>query len=187
LYSRNKILHLIYIAVLLSGTAIFFSCREKIEIINASIRYDQPTQTVIDFKTSYSDSALLQLTLEAPIMEYYGKMEEPYSEFREGLLVSFFDGAGEPSAWLSSRYAKYLEKQKLWEVRDSVVAVNEKGELLETELLYWDEEKELIYTDKFVRITQQDQIITGTGLESDPRFSRWRIKNVEATLYFDDE
>lgn len=58
---------------------------------------------------------------------------------------------------------------------------------METELLFWDEKKDLIYTDKYVRITQKDQIIMGNGLESDTRFDNWKIKNVTATLYIDDE
>lgn len=184
---NRKISTLVFIAVLVIGTAMFVSCREKIEIINASIRKDLPTQVIKDFKTVYSDSALLRVTMQAPIVEYYSKMEEPYTEFKKGIKVFFYDGAPEPQGTLSSKYAKYYDDKKLWEVRDSVVVVNEKGEKLETELLFWDEQRELIYTDKFVRITQEDQIVMGTGMESDPRFSSWTIKNGSATLYIGDE
>lgn len=182
-----KILTKIHIAVLVSGTAMFFSCRDDIEIINRSISEDTPTLTVTDFNTAYSDSALLQMRMEAPLMEYYGKMEEPYSEFTKGIIVWFYDGKEEPTGKISARYARYDESKELWEVRDSVVAINENNDILETELLYWNEPKDIIYTDKFVRITQEDQIIRGYGLESDPRFSKWTIKNVTATLYLDDE
>ena len=127
------------------------------------------------------------MLIKAPILEYYGKIEEPYSDFEKGLDVYFFEGVDMPKGQITSKYARYIENKKLWEVRDSVVAVNENGDILETEQLFWDEEKSEIYTDKFVKITQEDQIITGTGLVSDPRFSKWRIKNVIATLYFDDE
>lgn len=178
-----------YIAVLVSGTALFFSCREKIDFIDTTINEDLPTQVVEDFLTIFSDSARLRLRMEAPIMKYYGRMEEPYSDFDRGLKVYFYDNpdSKEPSGSLISKFARYHEADKLWEVRDSVVAINEKGEILETELLYWNEEKELIYTDRFVRIIQTDQIIMGTGLESDIRFSRWIIKNVSGTITMDDE
>ncbi|MCK7538900.1 MAG: hypothetical protein MZV63_52170 [Marinilabiliales bacterium] len=36
-------------------------------------------------------------------------------------------------------YARYTEKDEVWELRDSVVAVNTDGDILETELLYWSE------------------------------------------------
>jgi len=67
------------------------------------------------------------------------------------------------------------------------VAINEAGERLETELLFWDQNKELIYTDRFVKITTEDQIVQGYGLESDPRLSRRRIKNLSATIYINEE
>ncbi len=79
------------------------------------------------------------------------------------------------------------KKMKLWELRDSVVVVSEKGEILETELLYWNEPKELVWSDRFVKITGKDEIIMGTGFESDPRLTRWKIKNVSATIYINDE
>ena len=66
-------------------------------------------------------------------------------------------------------------------------AINEAGEKLETELLFWDQKKELIYTDRFVKITTEDQIVQGYGLESDPRLSRRRIKKLSATIYINEE
>ena len=184
---KDTITRYFFIAVLVTWTAMFFSCRDDIDIINRSISEATPTQVVNDFVTTYTDSALLKLRLESPYMEYFGKMEEPYSEFPKGITVTFYDETGAPSGKISARYGKYFEQTRLWEVRDSVVAINEKNELLETEQLYWDDPGDLIYTDKYVRITQQDQIIQGYGLESDPRFLKWKIKNVTATLYIDDE
>ena len=67
------------------------------------------------------------------------------------------------------------------------MAVNEAGEKLETELLFWDQKKDLIYTDRFVKITTEDQIVQGYGLESDPRLSKRQIKNLSATIYINEE
>lgn len=183
----SAILKTIYFAVLISGAALFFSCRDNIEIVYTSLDENTPTQIAENFTTSYTDSAILQIRMEAPLMKYYGKMDNPYSDFPEGIIVYFYDGQDQASGHISANFGRYYEGDRLWEVRDSVVALNEKNELLETELLFWDEKKELIYTDKFVKITQQDQIIRGYGLESDPRFDKWVIKNVTATLYMDDE
>jgi hypothetical protein len=68
-----------------------------------------------------------------------------------------------------------------------VVAINEAGDKLETELLFWDQKKDIIYTDRFVKITTEDQIIQGYGLESDPKLSKRRIKNMSAIIYINDE
>ena len=63
-----------------------------------------------------------------------------------------------------------------------VVLVNVKGDTLRTELLNWDESKQLIYTDQFVRITTPDEIITGTGFESNAEFTKYKISKISGTF-----
>lgn len=154
---------------------------EKIDILTL------PALTVKDDTTVYTDSGLVQLVLITPLMESYEKTESPYSEFKSGINVLFYDGHKEPVASIKGNYAKFTENKNLWELHDSVVAVNEAGDKLETELLFWDQRKALIYTDRFVKITTEDQIIQGYGLESDPRLSKRRIKNMSAIIYINDE
>lgn len=146
-----------------------------------------PSQAARDFTSTYTDSGKLQLVFSAPIMERYEKSDPPYTEFRSGVDVQFHDGNTKPVASVTARYAKLHNDKNLWELQDSVVAFNEAGEKLETELLFWDQKKDLIYTDRFVKITTEDQIIQGYGLESDPRLTRRKIKNLSATIYINDE
>lgn len=160
---------------------------------NKSITFDNidiltlPSHTGRDFTTVYTDSGKTQLVLTAPLMERYEKAENPFSEFKSGITVLFHDGHPEPVASVTAKYAKFLEDKDLWELQDSVVAINEANERLETELLFWDQKKSLIYTDRFVKITTEDQIVQGYGLESDPRLSKRRIKNLSATIYINEE
>ena len=44
---------------------------------------------------------------------------------------------------------------KAWEAKEDVVVVNNKGEIINTELLIWDRKKELLSSDKFVKIIDQ--------------------------------
>jgi lipopolysaccharide export system protein LptC len=163
------------------------SCEKK------NVKYDKidiltlPSQTAKDFTTTYTDSGKMQIVFSAPLMQRYERAETPYSEFKSGIKVIFYDGHLEPVASVTAKYAKYTDNKNLWELQDSVVAVNEAGEKLETELLFWDQKKELIYNDRFVKITTEDQIVQGYGLESDPRLSKRRIKNLSATIYINEE
>ena len=50
------------------------------------------------------------------------------------------------------------------------------GDKLETEILFWNQNNDLIYTDRFVKITNEDEIIQGTGFESDSRLTKRKIK-----------
>jgi LPS export ABC transporter protein LptC len=164
-----------------------FSCEKKsVEIQKIDI-LTLPSQVGKDIRTVYTDSGKLQLVLTAPLMESFEKVENPFTEFKSGINVLFHDGHKEPVASVSAKYAKYTDNKNLWELQDSVVAINENKEKLETELLFWDQKKNIIYTDRFVKITTEDQIIQGYGLESDPRLSKRRIKNLSATIYINEE
>jgi LPS export ABC transporter protein LptC len=174
-------------AVLIVIALSVVSCEKKIETVEKLDLLTLPSLTVKEFETIYTDSGKIQMILSAPLMENFNKSDPDYSEFRSGIRVDFYDGHKESVASVTAKYAKYTDNKNLWELQDSVVAINEAGEILETELLYWDQKKALIYTDRFVKITTEDQIIQGYGLESDPRLSKRRIKNLSATIYVRDE
>jgi LPS export ABC transporter protein LptC len=163
------------------------SCENKINFIPNSDLLTLPSLTVKDFETVYTDSGLIKLVLSAPLMEEYSHIESPYYEFKSGIKVVFYEGKKDPAGSVTAKYAKYTKSNSLWELRDSVVVINEGNDKLETEVLYWDQPKDLIYSDRFVKITNEDQIVMGTGFESDPRLNKRKIKKVSATIYLKDQ
>ena len=69
---------------------------------------------------------------------------------------------------ITSKYAKKLEEEMLWELRNEVVVINAEGKKLETDLMYWDMKKEIVYSDRYSRLSSGDQIIEGNkGFKSD--------------------
>jgi hypothetical protein len=66
--------------------------------------------------------------------------------------------------------------------------VNNKGDTLRTEELIYLEKEEKIYTDKFVSINKDGNIINGAGgFESDTQMTRTVFKKTKGTLYVDDK
>jgi LPS export ABC transporter protein LptC len=185
LFSKIKTHLWAYVGLFLS--LIYMSCENKIDLIPKSDLLTLPSLSVKDFETVYTDSGRLKLILSAPMMEEYSNNATPYYEFMSGIKVVFYDGKKDPSGSVTAKYAKYTKSSNLWELRDSVVVVNEKNDKLETEVLFWDEIKNLIYSDRFVKITNEDQIVMGTGFESDPRLKKRKIRKVSATIYLKDE
>jgi LPS export ABC transporter protein LptC len=163
------------------------SCKNKIDTIPKSNLLTLPSLTDKNFETVFTDSGKLQLIMASPLMERYDNKTDPYSEFRQGLKVDFYNGKNSPEASVTAKYARYTNANNTWELKDSVVVVNEKNEKLETEVLFWDQQKDLIYTDRFVKITNADEIVLGTGFESDSHLSKRRLKKVSATIYLKDE
>ncbi len=174
-------------SALLFTALLLFSCEVKIEKTDSFDILTLPSISGKNINTVFTDSGKVQLIMSSPVMETWDNLGNPYTEFRHGMLIEFYDGQKEPVANVAAKYAKYIDSEKLWELDDSVVVVNKSGDRLETEQLFWDQEKERIYTDRFVKITNEDQTIMGTGFESDPKLTKRKIKNVSATIYLHDE
>lgn len=169
-------------------TALLSSCEKKELVVKDLQIKNLPTLSARNVETMYSDSGKVTMIVRTPMIQQFSSAEKPYTLFPEGLKVLFYDKQTEPQASITSKYARYTEEDEMWELRDSVVAISNKGEKLETELLFWNEPKDRIWSDRFVRFTRADQIIMGTGFESDTRFSNLTIKNkVSGNMYIQDE
>lgn len=163
------------------------ACERKSENVPEADILTMPAITLKNDTTVYSDSGKVELIMSFPIMEQYDNSGKPYYEFSKGINVQVFDGKPDPTGSVSAKYAKYTKSDDVWELKDSVVVINEQKDKLETEILYWDQQKDLIYSDRFVRLTSEDQIVMGTGFESDPHLRKRKIKKVSATIYLKDE
>ena len=175
------------IAAFLTVGMLVLSCENKIRVIPKSDLLTLPSQTVKSFETVLYDSGRIQMILYSPLVERYDKVGPPYSEFRSGIKVDLYNGQKNPVAKVTSKYAKYTNTDNLWELRDSVVVINENNEKLETEILFWNQEKDLIYTDRFVKMTSEDQIMQGIGFESDSHLNKQKIKNPTAVITLKEE
>lgn len=178
-----------WIVIPVFGIAMLLSCKKNnVEVVNTFYQADTlPTQTVINLETVYTDSGKVKLVIVAPLLERFSGEEKNKTYFPKGMKVEFYDGKGNIDSWISSKYAIYHEDENLWEASDSVVAVNEKGEVLNTELLFWDENEKIIYSPKFVKITTEKEVIYGDGFEADQSFDYWIITKVKGTIYHDSE
>lgn len=165
---------------------IILSCENKIPVIPKSDLLSLPSLTARNFNTILTDSGKIQLIMSGPIVEKFDKANPKYMEFKSGLHVEVFNGHDKPVAIVTSKYAKCTDNN-LWELRDSVVVINDNNEILETELLFLNQEKDRIYTDRFVKITGENQVSQGIGFESDSHLSRRRFFKVTATITLNDE
>ena len=69
---------------------------------------------------------------------------------------------------------------------NNVRVVNRKGERLNTEQLFWDENKQKIYTNKFVTIKTAREILYGNGLVSNEDFTQYKITDLRGTIEVDN-
>ncbi len=143
---------------------------------------DEQVEVATGVQILYSDSARIRLILEAPLMYNYLTPTDPRQEFPAGIEAFFLDEAQDTTSTLIAHSGVYRSRNNLITVRDSVVWESVDQQRLETEELNWDEQRQLIYTNKFVVLTQPDYIITGYGLESDANFSNARVLEVDGRI-----
>jgi len=134
----------------------------------------------------YSEESAVKVKITAPLMEEFGE-ENKYVEMTKGVEVLFYDSLLKVASTLTSNYAIHRVSKNIMEAKDDVVVVNEKGEVLKTEHLIWLEDSAKIYTEEFVTITTEDEIIMGTGMEANQDFSKWKIRKIKGTINIKEE
>lgn len=164
--------------VLICSVALLNSCENSIDEINQVASVSQlPDLTGTNTVVYYSDSAVLKLRMEAPVVEFYQQREEPIKIFPKGIKVYFYDDQGKEDSKLTALWSAYYEKKDLWEVKGNVTYTNVQGVRLNTEQAFWNRRKALIYSDKFTRYTDKDGTnYTGEyGFEASQDMSRWKL------------
>ncbi len=163
---------------------LFFTCilliscvtKEK-EIAELFPEEEVNAEYAFDGYLLYSDSAKIRVKLNYDVLKKFKEENDNMTEFPEGIDVEFYDNNEVPSSWLISKYAIRNDRKGSMIARDSVVLYNADGDKLETSELLWSEKDELIYTDKFVRITQPAEKDTsyGYGFRAKQDFSEFEI------------
>lgn len=163
---------------------LFSACTPDIEKIKAfSPSENLPVVHAENFETTFSDSGITRFYLKTPELKRFEADGVIFTEFPKGILLVKYDQQMRVVSRISSRYAKQFIKEKRWEARNDVVAVNIQGDTLKTELLIWDEMAGRIYSNEYVKVITPDRIITGIGFESDQLLANWRIRNPKGTIY----
>jgi len=172
----------------LACTVMLFSCENDITTINSIVDIKNfPSQSAKNIEILYSDSAVVKLKIIAPEMLRYSNVPEPYIEFPKGIEALFYTNEKTVESRLTSNYAIYFESKEMWEAREDVVVVNKKNEYLNTELLIWDRKKEIFYSDKFVKITSESEIIYGEGFDADQNFINYTIHKPTGVINLNNE
>ncbi len=166
--------------ILLLIVSMAISCSGELQDPDKEKKYTGPLIENKEVTTLYSDSAKLLIKLKAPVQQEF---ENGDGVFPKGLYVEFYEKPGQMTSTLKANYAKQDRNKDLYLAKGNVVVNNiQKQEKLETEELFWNKNKEEIYTDKFVKITTAEEVITGKGLRANQDFSRYSITKVTGTF-----
>lgn len=168
----------------------FMSCREKNENL-VSFVYDPetvPTMVTDTVTTLISDSGITRYKLVADVWKVFDKSREPYWFFPEGIHLERFTPDFHIEATVTADTAWYYNDKELWKLKNNVHVENMKGEIFDSEELYWDQKEERVYSDKYIEIKRGVTEIKGYGFESNQAMTDYRIfRPHDGKLPFSDE
>jgi LPS export ABC transporter protein LptC len=137
--------------------------------------------------TLVSDSGITRFRVNTPEWLVFDKKAKPTWEFPNGIHLEQFDENLEVHSEVSAKKAIYYTELEQWILSDSVYAINVEGEKFESEILYVHQKEDRIFTDKFVKITQEDKIITGIGMESNQRLTKYKVLKPQGIIPLDED
>lgn len=134
-----------------------------------------------------SEDGILKYRITAEEWNMFDRMDPPYWAFEHGLFVEVLDSAMNVTSSIKADTAYYYSNDEKWELRSSVHAENQNHEMFDTQLLFWDQRRETVYSDEFISIRQLDQVIYGHGFESNQDFTRYSIRRTEGMFAVSEE
>lgn len=169
---------------------ILFSCVNDIDTIK-KVTFDPnaPDETSRNLVVLYTDSGHAKVEIHATLAETY-RTPEHITKLKDGLQVDFFNKEGSITSSLTSLYGEINYSSGLIIAKDSVILRNfVTKKQLETEVLYWNQTDDIVYTDKNVIIRTDGKGITGRGkgLKTTKAFTKYVINNPVGKIHLDDE
>lgn len=171
--------------LLLALLSLFSNCQNDLNKISQFNPESDtiPGEYMLDAEMLYSELGFLKMKLTSPRVINVTDEEEPYQKMPEGFLVEFYNDSLEIETTISADYGINYTQRKLMEARGNVVVTSfVNNERLDTEELFWDQNKHIIFSNVFVKITTDDRVLYGEGLEADENFKKRTLKKVHGEI-----
>lgn len=169
---------LMRVYIFLFAAIFFFSCSN--DELKEPVEYTGPISEAENVELYYSEKDIIKVKMVTPLMHEFKNQDR---ECPKGIYMEFFDENGKLESTLKANHAYFFKEQNQWRGRGDVVVKNiQKNEQLNTEELFWKQADKKIFTDKFVTIRQQDDVIYGEGLDAKEDMSDYTINKISGTF-----
>ncbi|HET8809456.1 MAG TPA: LPS export ABC transporter periplasmic protein LptC [Flavobacteriaceae bacterium] len=157
-----------------SVAAMLFSCEGKLqEVRKWEMTSNAPQAIGKGINLFYTDSGKVKAHLKSPHMLDFSNQQFPYREFPNGLKVEFFNEKKQKST-VKADYAIIYEQSGLIDLRKNVKIKTSDSTILKTDQLYWDQNREWIFTDSpFTLKMANGTVNKGQGFDSNQAFDNF--------------
>lgn len=161
---------------------IFSACvnseKEVSDLLDKKVGVDEATNV----QGYMSNTGKMKARMRAPSMLRY-QDSTARTEFPKGIHVDFFNDSTKIENQMDARFAEYYEMKSQIFLKDSVRVFNNMKDTLFCQELWWDQTKQLFYTDKPVRVHRPDMIMYGVGLSAPQDFKTFEIYNPTNSVF----
>jgi len=157
--------HILQGIVTIFVVAMFFSCQDNFnEIQKLSYSKRFPVGEAENMFLVYTDSGKVKSTLRSPYNKDYSNQKFPFMEFPNGIVLEFFDDENNKSV-VTSDYAILYSDTRLVDLQGNVVLTTHEGNILEAPQLYWDQDREWVFTEGEFKLSNSEYgvLLQGTN------------------------
>ena len=168
--------------VLAFAVILFFSCDDGSSTLKQINQFNEnPVGIAYDMHMTYTDSAEVKAILTAPLNLDYTHLSFKYSEFPEGLKIIFYNNNNEENTVVAD-YGILYNQTKIVDLQGNVVLLSNDGSRLETSQMYWDSEKEWLFTEQPFTFKNINYDMAAIRLDTNKEFSKFQTGNLTGTM-----
>ncbi|WP_299885388.1 LPS export ABC transporter periplasmic protein LptC [uncultured Lacinutrix sp.] len=181
---KNKSLHIIKNGVIALAVTLFFSCKNNFqEVQKIGVSANEPQGIAEKINAKRTDSGRVVANLISKKMLDYGNRDFAYSEFPEGVILHIYDGNNSKTkTTIVSDYAILYSETDVIDLQGNVIIATSQKDSLFAEQLYFDQNKEWLFTNSAVTYKSKDYITHGNGFDSNRDFSKAEVLEIKGTF-----
>ena len=165
----------------------FFSCDDSSTLLKQINTFNEnPVGIAYDINMTYTDSASIKARLEAPVHLDFSHLSFKYSEFPDGLKVIFYNDQNQENT-VYADYGILYNQTKIVDLQGNVVLLSYDGSRLETDQMYWDAEKEWLFTEKPFLFQNNDYNLAANRLDTNKEFSKFQTGKLSGTIAVEEK
>ena len=165
----------------------FFSCEDSSALLKQINTFNEnPVGIAYNINMTYTDSASIKAKLEAPVHLDFSHLSFKYSEFPDGLKVIFYNEQNRENT-VYADYGILYNQTKIVDLQGNVVLLSYDGSRLETDQMYWDAEKEWLFTEEPFLFQNNDYNLAANRLDTNKEFSKFQTGKLSGTIAIEEK
>ena len=172
---KNLLINVIIVCSILS-------CGNQDEKIIDDKKFErEPLGIAYNVKMFYSDSAKTKAILTSPKHNDFTNQTLNYSEFPDGVNVTFFDINSNKNTIVSD-YGILYNSTSIVDLRGNVILKSHDNSVLKTSQLFWDAESDWFFTNKNFKFWNSDYDVSAKRLDANKQFTKFNTGRLTGTV-----